>query len=67
MARSKKARRGAKHCRTTTKKRKSGKRGNMKNLVRMPTSQCGRCGRTIFGGPKGMRTHMRKKHRGSKR
>lgn len=25
--------------------------------------KCPRCHRTIFGGPKGMRTHMRKKHR----
>lgn len=26
--------------------------------------KCPRCHRTIFGGGKGMRTHMKKKHRG---
>jgi hypothetical protein len=24
--------------------------------------KCRKCGRTIFGGPKGLRTHMRKSH-----
>ena len=38
-----------------------GKRGA--HLPKMPMGHCAKCGRTIFGGPKGMNTHMRKKHR----
>jgi hypothetical protein len=40
--------------------RRKKKRGNAHNLVRMPMAKCKKCGRTIFGGPKGMSTHRRK-------
>jgi hypothetical protein len=36
-----------------------GKRGNARNLVRMPMAKCKKCRRMIFGGPKGMATHKR--------
>jgi hypothetical protein len=40
--------------------RRKKKRGNAHNLVRMPMAKCKKCGRTIFGGHKGMATHRRK-------
>lgn len=45
---------------------KRGKKGKRKHGggAHRQFSKCGRCGRTIFGGPKGMATHRRKRHRG---
>lgn len=40
--------------------RRKKKRGNRRNLRRMPMAKCKKCNRTIFGGPKGMATHRRK-------
>ncbi len=57
-------RRGHKKSRKVAGRRHGRKRrGNRKNLKRMPMLKCAICKRVIFGGPKGMKTHRRKKHR----
>ena len=38
-----------------------------RHLPKMPVGHCGKCGRTIFGGAKGMATHNRKNHRGGRK
>jgi len=39
-----------------------GHRGNVGNFKKLPIMHCKKCGRTIFGGSKGLQTHMRNKH-----
>ncbi len=57
-------RRGHKHNRKPAGKRKGRKRrGNIAHLRKFLMAKCAICHRVIFGGPKGMKTHRRKKHR----
>lgn len=50
------------------KKRKSGKRKGGHHFTRASAlasmNKCPKCEATIFGGPKGLATHTRKRHRG---
>lgn len=47
-----------------TKKHKGKRGGHFTRASALAGMRdCSRCGRTIFGGPKGMATHCRKKHR----
>lgn len=60
-------RRGHKKSRKVASRRKGRssrrRRGNVAHLRKFPMAKCAICGRVIFGGPKGMKAHRRKKHR----
>jgi hypothetical protein len=49
------------------KRKRRGGRRFTRASARASMRTCARCHRTIFGGVKGLSTHMRKKHRARKR
>lgn len=62
MAGHRKKRAGKKKGTHHKKKKRKGKRGGhfTRASALAGMNRCGKCGRTIFGGPKGMATHRRK-------
>lgn len=53
--------------RSTTKRKRRGSHLFTRASARASMRKCPRCHRTIFGGDKGLRTHVRKHHRSRKR